>query len=135
MNRVGIEYACIRLSSKHDIMISIITEFWEKYKFPFVKKHVLAHQDDLNRSLNIVEQLNCRMDSLAKDITHEEIRFDINTIFTPTTLLIGNISYDDSLVTFRIQKTLYGSTLHLNLVTWYSDKFGIDEGLLTEQVR
>ena len=74
------------------------------------------------------------MESLSKDIAHEDIRCAKDTIFTPTTVGIGNISYDDSLVTSWAHQILYSSILYSNLFTWYSGKFGKYEILLNEQV-
>ena len=57
-----------RCSSNYVDMLSIISELWEKLKISFIKEHVLAHQDEINRSLTILEKLNYRMESLVKDI-------------------------------------------------------------------
>ena len=57
------------------------------------------------------------MDSLAKDIACGETRCARDTIFTLTTVGIGTISYDDFLVTSRVQRKIYGSILHSNIVT------------------
>ena len=43
LNRVGIEHEYNRCSSNYVDMLSIISELWEKFKFSFVKEHVLAH--------------------------------------------------------------------------------------------
>ena len=74
------------------------------------------------------------MNSLAKNITREEIMCARDDIFTPTTVKIGVISYNDSLVISRVQQTLYDSILHSNLIPWYSGKFGKGERLLNGQV-
>ena len=66
LNRLGLDRSFIRCSSKHIDMISIITDLWGKSDFNFVKEHVFAHQDKLNRPINMLEQTNCRMDDLAK---------------------------------------------------------------------
>ena len=73
INRVGIEHKYIKSSSKHADMLAIFSELREKSKFYFVKEQALDHPDELNRSLNIFETLNCRMECLAKDIAREEI--------------------------------------------------------------
>lgn len=68
LNRVGLDYSYNRYSSNNVDMISIITELWDTSNFNYVKENVLAHHDDLNMPLNMLEILNCRIDSLAKDI-------------------------------------------------------------------
>ena len=98
LNRVGIDKSYVRCSSKHVDMISMITDLWENSDFNFVKEHVFAHQDDLNRPLTMLEQLNCRMDILAKDIAKNEISCPSLDLVTKTSVGIGSITCDRNLI-------------------------------------
>lgn len=82
----------------------------------------------------MLEKSNCRMDSLVKDIARKEIRYPSVSTITRTTAGIGTITQDDSIVTFRVQHSLYSRILHPNIVSWYSEKFGANKELLKEQV-
>ena len=134
LNRVGLDKSYVRCSSKHVDMISMITDLWETSDFNFVKEHVFAHQDDLNRPLTMLEQLNCRMDILAKDIAKNEISCPSLGLVTKTSAGIGSITCDGNLITSRVQQSTYAHILHSNLVSWYSKKYNIDPRLMTDEV-
>ena len=46
-------------------IISDISELWETSKFETTKENVYVHQENLNRPLTQLEQLNCRIDNEA----------------------------------------------------------------------
>ena len=106
----------------------------EKLDFNFVREHIFAYQDKLNRPLNMLEKLNSRMNELAKDITRNEIISpDVNS---PTRNSIGirSITCDDNLITSRVQQSIYAHILHFKLVSWYSEKYNINAELMSDEV-
>lgn len=112
LNSVGLDKSYVRCSSKHVGMISIITDLLEKSNFNFVKEHVFAHQDDLNRPLTMLEQLNCRMDILVKDIAKNENGCPRLCLVTKTSAGISSITCDGHLITSRVQQSTYAHILH-----------------------
>ena len=92
----------------------------EKLDFNFVREHIFAYQDKLNRPLNMLENLNCRIDELAKDIARNEIiSTDVNSA-TWNSIGIGSITYDDNLMTSRFQQSIYAHIFHSKIFSWYS---------------
>ena len=56
----------IKARLKHVDLISIISALWENSPFIILKEHVYGHQDILDRPLDQLEILNCRVDLEAK---------------------------------------------------------------------
>ena len=68
LNQSSMDRSIIKAKLKHVDLISITSAPWENLQFDTVKEHVYGHQDDLNRPLTQLEELNCRMYVEAKDI-------------------------------------------------------------------
>ena len=66
LNSVGTAPEEIKYRGKHVDLISMTSELWDKSVFTFTPRHVYGHMDDLNRPLTLDEQLNVKMDVLAK---------------------------------------------------------------------
>ena len=70
--------------------------------FGFTTKYVYAHQDDLKHLLTINEYLNCRMDTLAKDIALSQIHSGGLILIEDTTSGLGTIKFLVHIVSSRI---------------------------------
>ena len=134
LNQVGLDKSYTKSSLKHVDMISMIAELWERSDFTLTKEHVLAHQDDLNRPLTMLEKLNCRMDAFAKDIARDEMYQPRTELITSTSVGMGTIKINDNLVTSRIQQSLYVHIMHSKFLSWYSRKYKIDQGVMENEV-
>ena len=115
-------------------MIAIITDLWEKSNFNFVREHVFAHQDDLARPLSMLEKLNCRMDTLAKDIAREEMRIPQVGSLLRNSVGLGSITCDKTLITSKIQQSIYTQILHSKFTIYYAKKYSINSDLMTKEV-
>ena len=115
-------------------MIAIITNLWEKSDFNFVREHVFAHQDDLARPLSMLEQLNCRMDTLATDIAQEEIRIPQVGSLLRNSVRVGYIICDKTIIASRIQQNIYTHILHSKFTIYYAGKYNINPDLMTKEV-
>ena len=98
----------------------------EKCQFKIKTCHVYGHQDKLTRHLTITEKLSCQMDSLAKEIATKYIAQEHkNTSFHSTNLGYGSITYNNTLVTSKVQSTLYTHILHNEMCAFLSSKLNI----------
>ena len=117
---MGKDKQYIRCSSKHIDMIAIITDLWEKSDFSFVKEHAFARQDDLTRPLSMLEKLSCRMDTLTKNIVHEEIRIPQVGYFARNSVGLESITCDKTIISSRDQQSIYTHILHSKFTTYYA---------------
>ena len=103
---------------KHVDFISIISELWESSQFIIKNKHVYGHQDELQRPLTQLEDLNCRMDNEAKEtaLAHTSTN-DTLPPFHDTDLGLGTVTYNDELVVFKIQSTMYTIS---HMMIWFN---------------
>ena len=86
---------------------------WSKITFVIEREWVKGHQDALQRPLTVIEHLNCWMDSKAKRIVRSHLRSSRRGLsFPPTTLGVGTITIEDSLVHTHIQQSLYHHITH-----------------------
>ena len=102
-------------------LISIINSLWNKTTFIPKRVHVYGHQDSKNRTLTILEQLNCLMDTKAKAIATTHI--DCNTTIPPfaaTSLGYGTIKCGSKLITSNLQSSLYNQITLNNMIEWFS---------------
>jgi hypothetical protein len=115
----------IRQSFKHVDLLSIAAIAWETSQFSVTTKHVRGHQDNLNRPLTNLEQVNCEMDTAAKQIALLHInRAHPHTSFTPSHQGLGTITIRGNIVCSHVQSTLYTSILQHKFVAKIADKFG-----------
>ena len=68
LETVGRPICLSKVKHKHVDLISLTTSLWNSSSFNISRRHVKAHQDDLQRPLTIDEFLNCKMDGLANCI-------------------------------------------------------------------
>ena len=79
-----------------------------KSPFTVCKEHVYGHQDVTGRPMTQLEQLNCKVDALAKDIALLHIQsMDSLPIPHCTSLGYGSIACSGQIITRKIQTTLY----------------------------
>ena len=98
-------------------LISIISELWSTSSFKITKEHVYGHQDDSGRPLTQMEALNCRVDILAKEIAGLKMTGSLpQQIFKPTELGLGTITCSNTLITSKIQQSLYKQITHQKFV-------------------
>ena len=89
----------------------------ELIQFSPEKVHVYGHQDDTTRSLTNLEQLNCTMDSDAKQFTTSYIEGNvIPTSNYPSDLGFDTITCGSHLVTPNTQFCLYKTVTHNNML-------------------
>ena len=75
------------------------------------------------------------MDALAKHITMEKINGENPTSnFQPTSLGYGTITYNNSLITTKLQTSLYRNILHDEMCKHLAPKLNISLDLLTSEV-
>ena len=111
--------AKLKARHKHIDLISVINELWEDAPFNIVKEHVYGHQDILGRILTQLEELNCRVDVLAKEIAlHQILLHTPPPAIAPTSLGFGSIYCSNHLVTGNIQSTLYRHITCKKLISW-----------------
>ena len=117
LGRVQLNANKTKANMKSVDFISIISELWSNSKFTISKEHVYGRQDDLGRSLTQMEALNCRVDVYAKEIAILKMPgVAPNQLFNPTTLGMGTITCSSTLITSRIQQSLYKQATHQYLV-------------------
>ena len=91
---------------KYVDLISINSALWETSQFEIVKEHVYGHQDNINRILTQLEELNLRIDIKVKDIAQDYINSNsAPPAFRITKLGFGTVNCGDTLVTSRLQYT------------------------------
>ena len=74
LSRTGLSLDTLRASDKHMDMVSILSSPWDKIPFAIAREHVYGHQDEqVDRELTILEELNCKMDEKAKTIAQLQI--------------------------------------------------------------
>ena len=79
LNKVGIEKEYIRSSGKYVYLIPITSSLWTSSSFKFNNEHIYAHQDDNDMGpLSMKANLNCKMNTIAKDIVLIQISYRIN---------------------------------------------------------
>ena len=126
LHRAQIKSEHIRQSFKHVDLLSITAIAWEAGQFSVKTKHVRGHQDNLHRPLTNLEQVNCEMDNMAKQIALLHISGTRPYPFTPSKKGLGTITIKGQIVCSHVQSTLYTSILHNNFVKKIADKFGAD---------
>ena len=113
LNKTNEKESDFKVTGKHIDIISITCDLLTKCQFKIKPCHVYGHQDNLHCPLTIMEKLNCQMDTLAKEIAMKYIAQEHrNTSFHSTKLGYGFITYNNTLVTPKIQSTLYTHILY-----------------------
>ena len=98
LNSVGSASETIKCRGKHVDLISMTTELWDRSMFNFTQRHVYGHRDDLNRPLTLDEQLNVRMDVLAKKIAMDHVHSQAPITAHDTSLGFGTIRCGGDLI-------------------------------------
>ena len=134
LETVGRPIKQIKVKHKHSDLISITSSVWNSTNFKITTEHVRAHQDDTLKELTIPEILNCRMDTLAKDIATTFIQHRHSINFAPSSLGFGTVTCNGVIIGSRLQHTLYNSILHAKIVTRLSILLHIPESILHDAV-
>ena len=117
LNRTGLSLDTLRASDKHMDMVSILSSLWYKIPFAIAREHVYGHQDEqVDRELTILEELNCKMDEKAKAIAQLQIDSRRRYRVPPTHLGFGTVKCNGTLVTSHIQTSLYNRIVHQGFV-------------------
>ena len=126
LNQTSANKSDFKVTGKYIFIISIICDLLTKCQFKIKPRHVYVHQDNLNRPLTFTEKLNCQTDTLAKEIAMQYIENNHrNTFFHSTELGYGSITYNNTLVTSKIQSLLYTHILHNEMCSILSSKLYI----------
>ena len=123
----------VKPSWKHVDLLTGLIVLWENLPMKARLEHVLGHQDDVGRPLTILERINVRMDSTAKTIACTHPKFKIKQL-AGITLGYGTVTIAGTLICSKRQKSLYDAIGHRKMLTYLSEKFSIDRGLLDKQV-
>ena len=118
----------VHCKDKQADLISILSDLWSNSPFSIVKQHVYGHQDEIGRPLTILEKLNCYMDQRAKQIANLQMLTNTNHVFSPTSLGFATIQHKKSIISSKIQQSLYASITRDNFLSWISSKpsFALD---------
>ena len=49
----------------------MISDLWNKSLFSIIKEHIFENRDDSNSPLNMLEKLNVKIDTLAKNYSNK----------------------------------------------------------------
>ena len=116
-------------------MISIMHDLWKESKFVPTTQHVYGHQDVTGRELTMLETLNCKVDLRAKEIALNHISDSTNHLPPPpTTLGLGSIYCNNTIVTSKIQQSLYKSVTTKSFISWLSSKNTFPVDLLRHSI-
>ena len=124
----------LRSNSKHIDLVSILAHLWKDNQFSCEIEHVYGHQDDAACDLTVKEILNCIMDKFAKQIAHAYIVRPRHLWYDTTTLGVGSIVCRGKVITNRLQKSLYESILHWEMMDPLGDILGVDGEILDSVV-
>ena len=122
------------MKQKHSDPISLTSSVWSSTNYKITKEHVKAHQDDIHKELTIQETLNCRMDTLAKDIATTYMQTSHRVKFSPSSLGFGTVKCNGVVIGSRLQHSLYKSILHSKMVARFSILLHIPETTLIDTV-
>lgn len=125
LSKVGMLSEYIKCSMKYADIISYISSLWSTSNFSPIWVHAYGHRDDYIRPIVVLECLNSQIDDLAKLIARNQILYN-KTKFVPTTLGLGSISCNGTLLVSKIRASLYTLILQQKNVTYLSNKLGID---------
>ena len=90
-------------------------------------QHVRGHQDDRIGPLTFLESLNVRMDLFAKSIAQTHIHNGWPALNTYSTVGYGTITMRGIMVCTYLQRTLYQSIHHQDMVYFLANNLSIDE--------
>ena len=121
----------LRSNSKHIDLVLVLAHLWKDSQFSCEIKHDYGHQDDATRALTVKEILNCRMDKFTKQIARAYIVRPRHLWYDTTTLGVGSIVYRGKVITTAcLQKSLYKSILHWEMMDPLGDILGVDGKIL-----
>ena len=116
-------------------MISIMHDLWKESKFVPTTQHLYGHQDVTGRELTMLETLNCKVDLRAKEIALNDIRDSTNhPPPSSTTLGLGSIYCNNSIITSKIRQSLYNSVTTKSFISWLSSKNTFPVDLLQHSI-
>ena len=122
----------IKTRLKHTGLISIISALWDTSPFTTVKEHVYGHRYILDLPLTQLEMLNCRVDLEAKEIVLAHIHYNLAPpVFYSTNLGLGAVTCQNTLVTSRLQASLYKIITHTKLAKWVGKYYNAPNNLNT----
>ena len=124
----------IKCKYKDIDMISIMHDLWKESKFIPNTQHVYGHQDVTGRELTMLETLNCKVDLKAKEIALNHISDSTNYHPPSTTLGLGSIYCNNSIVTSKIRQSLYNSVTTKSFISWLSSKNTFPVDLLQHSI-
>jgi len=108
----------------------VLLDIWHDIPVEARPQHVRGHQDDRIGSLMFLESLNVRMDLFAKSIAQTHIRNGCPDLPTSSTVGYGTITIRGIMVCTNLQRTLYQSIHHQDMVTFLANHLSIDEQLV-----
>ena len=118
----------VKGSTKHQDLVSLISHLWTACPHTPIPSHVFAHQDKyLTFPLTPKVELNCRMDSLAKDFVLNAITTgNITPPHFNTHLGFGTIICHEAIISNSIQSSLYHTVTHFKFTIHLSNLFETD---------
>ena len=116
-------------------LISQILDVWSNQHCTQLPQHVYGHQDDKRTGpLTFVEQLNVRMDKLAKTLAIRSFGQVVSIPSAVPLLGMSKVMVKGSLVVSNFQKSLAYGIHHNDMVEYIADKWEIDATLLHDTV-
>lgn len=124
-----------KVIGKHFDLISITCDLLTNTNLKIIPIHINGNQVNLNRPLTFLEQLNCQMDEMAKHIALGKTN-DINyaSTFYPKSLGYGTIIHNNSIITTKLQSSLYNNILYKEMYQHLAPKLNISLPVLTSEV-
>jgi hypothetical protein len=130
LNKVGSRRDKTKPALKSFDLITALLDIWHDIPVVARPQHVRGHQDDRIGPLTFLESLNVRMDLLAKSIAQTHIRNGCPDLPTSSTVGYGTITIRGIMVCTNLQRTLYQSIHHQDMVTFLANHLSIDEQLV-----
>jgi len=116
-------------------LISQILDVWSNQHCTQLPQHVYGHQDDKRTGpLTCVEQLNVRMDKLAKTLAIRSFGQIVSIPAAVPLLGMSKVMVKGSLVVSTFQKSLAYSIHYSDMVDYLANKWEIDATLLHASV-
>ena len=130
LNKVGSRRDKTKPALKSFDLITALLDIWNDIPVTARPQHVRGHQDDRIGPLTFLESLNVRMDLLAKSIAQTHIRNGCPDLHSSSTVGYGTITIRGIMICTNLQRTLYQSIHHQDMVTFLANHLSIDEQIV-----
>jgi hypothetical protein len=108
-------------------LITALLDAWNDIPVVARPQHVRDHQDDRIGPLTFLKSLNVRMDLLAKSIAQTHIHNGCPALNTFSTVGYGTITIRGIMVCTNLQRTLYQTIHHQDMIYFLANHLCIDE--------